>query len=93
MNVQFRRNIFLLLAFIAGAIVVVLTLFLITCLHIVKFFFNIFFQREKLSSKSKGLRSFQYTESTEDQAFDAKQRPIKTIEAEVVSAESKSTSS
>ena len=88
MNIPARRNIFLVLAFIGAAIVMVCTLFLMICLHIVRFFFQALFQREKSPLSSKDAKHFQPTASNMDQSFETRRRPMKTIEAEVNSAES-----
>ncbi len=88
MNIPARRNIFLVLAFIGAVIVMVFTLFVMIGLHIGRFLFQAFFQREKSPLGSKDAKHFQQTVSSMGQSFETKRRPIKTIEAEVNSAES-----
>lgn len=88
MNNSARRNIFLVLVFIGSAIVMVFTLFLMIGLHIGRFLFNALFQREKPPLGPNDSKHFQYTRSGMGQSFETRGRPVKTIEAEVSSAES-----
>ncbi len=87
MKITFRKNIFVLFAIIGGAIVVAMTLFLIAALHLVKLFFGLFIVRKQRPSKFS--KTYQYSEDVQQSKQDSSRRVTKTIDAEVVTAETK----
>jgi hypothetical protein len=86
MKIAMRKNIFVLFAVMGGVIIVGLTIFLITALHIIKLFFGLFIDRKK---SGKPTKFYQYSEDIQVNN-ESKRRVTKTIDAEVVTAETKS---
>ncbi len=85
---QLHRKILLLLAFVGGFIVIIFSLILMICINIGKFIISILQIHDKKRDDSIDSKAFQYRNKTKNSSN--KQRPIvNTIEAEVISAESK----
>ena len=88
MNVKSRLSPFVLLAFVGGLFIMGVTLFLIACLHLVKLFFKMFIQRERIFNKTKETQGFQFSKEDTKLKPDLKRNNMKTILTEPISVES-----
>lgn len=77
----------ILFAVVGGVIIMAVTVFLITCLHLIKMFFKIFIQREKINPNFKHSAVYRYTEPVQRNTPETGKKLIKTIDVEAISKE------